>query len=1395
MKNKFFFYLICFLSLFFSFSGYSKNKDYYKVLGIEKTADEKEIRSAFRELMKDWHPDSNKPDAAKNEVTDVEAKERLQNILEAYETLKDPDKRAAYNTHGPITDNFKTQNEDYSNRTFKDIFNDSREKNSAKQVKLKPYEERAIEIFMKEFSFFKKETSKFLEAEARYINLLKRQQSGQILSKSEKKELHGYRVENLKDLEVFKRVLSHLGLPYEILHPVLLQTYLDDLKREWHNNNKSSQPTKMISDRSGSFQGGRNSQLGENLFVKEEVIRVLREIKTNFDAIQNESLKEGSQLLKGAFMKNFGAQFIIFHAALGFSIYMKALYDKKITGYEKNPEELMEAARQSLTPSGILSFFVFVAVASKVQHRLYGLGRFLDGKTVLGKSWNGGLARSLSPSLGLGAGFLFYSIFYELSNDPDLVFCVKEQFKKEGESEENHLKQHIGPCKQFYMNWQAGEKWKIYGVDIVSIIGSSIIAHKITSSIARHLSRTMIGHNIMALAMKKLGPKMIRGANFFTNLLLFLEVHKVLEKWAGKSVKEQILAGGVSENVSTLSGGIEYIDDLIKPEFWVQDLKESAKSETQAASGALFINKSLLPPTQDQSPIFFKQTIDSIQSLGNRFRIWTEFVNQDYIASYSYWTQKLNKRFINYETSLGLLDQLFILSQLDYNTTPEEDSSEEGSLSKLFTSNTAFISDNNFSYKFQSEILYKDRVDYCNLVQVDKLTLWTDLCENDGSEFFYNPEEMIYETSHLIYNLLPSFKFPDYGFKVESWISLKKDEVFSSDPSFSIQNFVTENSQIDYDKRISLAKQLIKKGLELEALLDGFSKDQVYELKLQKARESFPNYQTEGGIDKEAYNYFMFPHRFSDEIEAHCDSLVDEKKEDLEEGLDYLLEYCKSFFRTSGREEIKTELSLKFLTAGIYILQDFLKSYDLHSYYFNSPYKIVLRRSFDTVEDLIWLIETHKKGERVFLKYVEARESAKTLFSKAIDQIPGINQLMGQEDGNPYFIFYHLICRSSIEIDPDSFSTPQLLSDFDNIELYDFKKKQYEPLSSLCSRPLSSLSRYAVGYSEEEVIHEFLFEKPAKYEGTEYENLYLSVEHIVGSTYKKREDLMQNYYELSLKQFPTLSKTSLSEIQLLTDQFYKKTINQESDIDYNFEGVNQELLDYYDQNKVYFNFCSLSSDLSFGGSEKLTGGCEEGFKNIEVSIFQVNHLLKNLKKLLIKGDEIKVCEEENCETLNESFLFNRINVCEEENCETLNESLFFLKIKEKTEDDNFGKRIEYDETQLEIMHSNVITRLQRIHDCYKEGKEGKEEKKECLALEENLVQKLITYIQYFVPIFLGDSSLMDYNLASAKNSHWEKIVYSILFELNKSLNNFNSQLLPLTLKRNFEQRLKAPSLD
>jgi molecular chaperone DnaJ len=65
---------------------------YYDVLEVDRTADESELKSAFRKLAMKWHPDRNPGDR--------NCETRFKEINEAYEVLKDPDKRAAYNRFG-----------------------------------------------------------------------------------------------------------------------------------------------------------------------------------------------------------------------------------------------------------------------------------------------------------------------------------------------------------------------------------------------------------------------------------------------------------------------------------------------------------------------------------------------------------------------------------------------------------------------------------------------------------------------------------------------------------------------------------------------------------------------------------------------------------------------------------------------------------------------------------------------------------------------------------------------------------------------------------------------------------------------------------------------------------------------------------------------------------------------------------------------------------------------------------------------------------------------------------------------------------------------------------------------------------------------------------------------
>jgi molecular chaperone DnaJ len=100
-----------------------EKKDYYEILGVTKNCDDKTLKSAFRKLAKEYHPDHNagKP----------EAEAKFKEISEAYERLKSPESRAAYDRYGHAAFDGGAGRGNYSggfdgnfSSAFSDIFND-----------------------------------------------------------------------------------------------------------------------------------------------------------------------------------------------------------------------------------------------------------------------------------------------------------------------------------------------------------------------------------------------------------------------------------------------------------------------------------------------------------------------------------------------------------------------------------------------------------------------------------------------------------------------------------------------------------------------------------------------------------------------------------------------------------------------------------------------------------------------------------------------------------------------------------------------------------------------------------------------------------------------------------------------------------------------------------------------------------------------------------------------------------------------------------------------------------------------------------------------------------------------------------------------------------------------
>ena len=95
-----------------------QKRDYYEVLGVDKTADDAAIKSAYRKLAKKYHPDMN--------PGDKEAEAKFKEASEAYAVLSDAEKRNKYDQYGHAAFDGGAGGGgfDFSGMDFSDIFSD-----------------------------------------------------------------------------------------------------------------------------------------------------------------------------------------------------------------------------------------------------------------------------------------------------------------------------------------------------------------------------------------------------------------------------------------------------------------------------------------------------------------------------------------------------------------------------------------------------------------------------------------------------------------------------------------------------------------------------------------------------------------------------------------------------------------------------------------------------------------------------------------------------------------------------------------------------------------------------------------------------------------------------------------------------------------------------------------------------------------------------------------------------------------------------------------------------------------------------------------------------------------------------------------------------------------------
>ncbi|XP_043787548.1 dnaJ homolog subfamily C member 16 [Apis laboriosa] len=136
---KFSFFIVIFIVttyLLSSVSGSESLGNPYKILGVHKRATLQEIRKAYKNLVKEWHPDKTDHPSAENKFVE---------ITKAYEILTDPERRKKFDNHGITEENISRQRRDNSH--FNNVF-DPLEELFASNFKFH-YQNRDISLFYK----------------------------------------------------------------------------------------------------------------------------------------------------------------------------------------------------------------------------------------------------------------------------------------------------------------------------------------------------------------------------------------------------------------------------------------------------------------------------------------------------------------------------------------------------------------------------------------------------------------------------------------------------------------------------------------------------------------------------------------------------------------------------------------------------------------------------------------------------------------------------------------------------------------------------------------------------------------------------------------------------------------------------------------------------------------------------------------------------------------------------------------------------------------------------------------------------------------------------------------------------------------------------------------------
>ena len=1185
-------------------------------------------------------------------------------------------------------------------------------------------EKKAVELFHR-FSFFNQSSKDFLENRTRHLKLLTKRNEKSGLTKAEKTELHGFEKQERKDTYILRQILSALGLPEQVHNDFLLRAYLDGLKQSLFDRIDHKKPGAKMLSYNGTHSGAMYME-------NKNIIEALRNIKITFDNLQYENLKTIRNPLRLKSLKNFPAQFIVFQLAIGTSLYRQTLTDPYLHGTEKNPGMLTETMKHSLSPLGVASFFIFISVSQALHATVYGWGRSIDGKSIGKLHFNGKGFRASGPGLGLAAGFLASSIFDELLRNPSFQQCVTQQWKSSNSDDNTQSAlydiQHIGPCEESYLNWSSSAKWKHYGVDGATLIVSGLLSHKILSYSLKSIKATSIGSTVLRSVTKFLGLRVSGWLGFFANMYLFMEVYAHLEI-PSRFVKEYLTEIGIKDD-------LVYFTDLLSKKL---------------AELSLYASHLDTPDESSRHTNLFKETISkaemNIKQLGHKFQYWFMARSQNRIQSAHFLSQKLNKSLLPYESSSSLLKDIFLLSHLNYGQTyPYHsgpwDSDKEISKEKSYWGDLMALISFSGSKFIEKKEFFKNN--YCFLIN-ESLDLWNQFC-SDPENFSYGREQeasLVYETASLIYTdllTIPSHRnntINDNNFM--NYLGRTFNEMFSSDPQYSIQ-------KLSYNEKFLLARTLLKFSLTENDIFSHFEHYEILKFKKTQCTSIYPHHET----DEEHKLMFEYCLYSLEQIKLLCaDSYPKDSQPENYEA-------CLSEFNIF-MQELEQKLRDKFLSAGIYVLKD-LSTPNFPNRDINYNTSLINTDGFRSISPLVELLKVYKKGEIKFVISKEIFESNKFITEPSQIKVWNLSNSL-------HFFMKNLVCGEKEPDSDDSFSIPQFFSNTE-IFIYNFHSNKFERLSTVCTNLIENLG----------VLHEFLFDRPVQKQGKNYENLYLALEDILKTNYSSSQNLADHFQKLSQDQLDEIGAQLSNELKVLTENYYKDLINFDTGV--NQHSSLQDFTNYYHKSRILFDFRSFTG----------------GLKGLEISLFQVNYWMEMLKQMLSIGEQKN---NDGDSSLNQTF-------------------------------SDYFEWKGFDQSAFEKMQWEVLSLLQSYHDSYKKEQEYyllfpeetfeknlneifKKEGKEGLAKSfgENKTRFTILKKEYqnsHLPVLMsqeiilshivdasipilnnsGLMSLVNINQTIFPKSPWPQMIYSILFEMNKSLNNFFTQFQALQMRDSFE---------